>query len=95
MIGATLLPLMLPVASPVRAEKDAAIRAREGDINHWIEYYRKNQQPPQPAVPAQQTTEKEREKGEHAAQQPVAAETNLPDKLRRSQKKKVIDEGKR
>jgi hypothetical protein len=27
------------------AEKDAATKAREGDVNHWIEYYRKNREP--------------------------------------------------
>jgi hypothetical protein len=52
LIGA-LLVLMLLVASPTRAEKDAAIKAQEGDINHWIEYYRKNQQQP-PVAPAPQ-----------------------------------------
>jgi hypothetical protein len=44
LIGA-VLALILLVATPTRAEKDAATRAREGDINHWIEYYRKNREP--------------------------------------------------
>jgi hypothetical protein len=35
-----VLALILLVATPTRAEKDAASKAREGDINHWIEYYR-------------------------------------------------------
>jgi len=30
---------------PARAEKDAATKAQEGEINHWIEYYRKNREP--------------------------------------------------
>ena len=49
--GAVLL-LMLPPVPPAHAEKDAAIQAQEGDINHWIEYYRKNQPPQQAVVPA-------------------------------------------
>jgi hypothetical protein len=40
-----LLALMLLGAAPARAEKDAAMKAREGEINHWIEYYRKDRAP--------------------------------------------------
>jgi len=35
-----VLALILLVATPTRAEQDATSKAREGDINHWIEYYR-------------------------------------------------------
>jgi hypothetical protein len=53
LIGA-ILALMLLAATPTRAEKDAATKAREGDINHWIEYYQKNRQQTQPVAPAPQ-----------------------------------------
>jgi hypothetical protein len=57
---------MLLVASPVHAEKDAAIKAREGDINHWIDYYRRNHAPAAapPVTPQSAVGEKaeEREK---------------------------------
>jgi hypothetical protein len=33
------------LAAPAPAEKDAATKAREGDVNHWIEYYGKNREP--------------------------------------------------
>ena len=68
MTGA-ILALMLLVAMPARAEKDAAMKAREGEINHWIEYYRNNRQQALPVVPASQDTagkrkeEYEKEKG--------------------------------
>ena len=58
-----VLALMLLVAAPARAEKDAAMKAREGEINHWIEYYRKNQQQPQPVAPAPQGAVVEAERG--------------------------------
>jgi hypothetical protein len=59
-----ILALILLVATPTRAEEGAATKAREGDVNHWIEYYRKNHQQPQPVAPARQATvvEEEREK---------------------------------
>jgi hypothetical protein len=52
------------LAAPAPAEKDAATKAREGDVNHWIEFYRKNQQQPQPVAPGRQgaVVEEEREK---------------------------------
>jgi len=40
-----ILALMLFVAAPARAEKDAAVKGREGEINDWIEYYRKDREP--------------------------------------------------
>jgi hypothetical protein len=39
---------VLGFAAPVAAQKDAATRAQEGGVDHWIEYYRKNQ-PSKPA----------------------------------------------
>ena len=45
-----ILALTFLAAMPARAEKDAATKAQEGEINHWIEYYRKNREPA--AVPA-------------------------------------------
>ena len=44
LIGA-ILALTFLAAMPARAEKDAATKAQEGEINHWIEYYRKNREP--------------------------------------------------
>lgn len=51
-----ILALTLLAAAPARAEKDAATKAREGEINHWIEYYRKNRQQTPPVTPAPQGT---------------------------------------
>ena len=62
LIGA-ILALTLPAAAPARAEKDAATKAREGDINHWIEYYQKNRQQSQPVAPVPQGAA-EKEKGQ-------------------------------
>ena len=58
-----IVALMVLVAAPAKAEKDAAVKAREGEINHWIEYYRKNQPQPQPVAPAPQGTVVEAERG--------------------------------
>ena len=44
LIGA-ILALTFLAAMPARAEKDAATKAQEGEINHWIEYYRKDRAP--------------------------------------------------
>ena len=47
---ATLLLLL----APALAGADAAIRAREGDIGHWIEYYQRDRQPQAASRPARQ-----------------------------------------
>lgn len=58
-----ILALTLLAAAPARAEKDAATKAQEGEINHWIEYYRKNRQQTQPVNPAPQgAAEKEEQR---------------------------------
>lgn len=36
-----ILGAVLSVAPPAAAEKDAAVKAQEGEINHWIGYFRK------------------------------------------------------
>jgi len=56
----TILALTL-LAAPAPAEKDAATKAREGDVNHWIEYYRKNREPAAtlPATPQNGAAKKE------------------------------------
>ena len=51
-----ILALMLLVAMPAQAEKDAAMKAREGEINQWIEYYRKNRQQAPPVASGPQDT---------------------------------------
>jgi hypothetical protein len=52
-LNGAILALTLSATAAVHAENDAATRTREGEINHWIEYYRKNQQPP-PVAPVPQ-----------------------------------------
>jgi hypothetical protein len=48
---------MLGLTGEVSAQKDAAEKAQEGSIEHWIEYYKAQQRkpaatpPPQPAAP--------------------------------------------
>ena len=64
-----ILALTFLAAMPARAEKDAATKAQEGEINHWIEYYRKNREPVavRPATPqagAASGEEREKRKGE-------------------------------
>ena len=62
-----ILALTFLAAMPARAEKDAATKAQEGEINHWIEYYRKNREPAAapPATPqAGVASGEEREKAE-------------------------------
>ena len=70
--GAIIVVTML-VAAPARAEKekDAAMKVREGEINHWIEYYRRDREAaPTSAtanrshVKADEETEKRKEKRE-------------------------------
>ncbi len=59
-----VLALMLLMAAPARAGQDAAMKAREGEINQWIEYYRKDREPAA-ASPAKRngvTADAEREK---------------------------------
>jgi hypothetical protein len=61
----TIAVLTFLAAAPVRAEKDAATKAQEGEINHWIEYYRKDREPAAapPATPQDgAVSEEEREK---------------------------------
>jgi hypothetical protein len=60
-----ILALMLLAAAPARAEKDAAIKAQEGNVDHWIEFYRKDREPAAapPATPQDgAVSEEEREK---------------------------------
>ena len=62
-----ILTLTFLAAMPARAEKDAATKAQEGEINHWIEYYRKNREPAAapPATPQDGAASgEEREKAE-------------------------------
>ena len=40
-----ILALMILTAAPAHAEKDAAIKAQEGNVDHWIEFYRRNREP--------------------------------------------------
>jgi hypothetical protein len=51
-LTSAILVLTLLAAAPARAERDAATKAQEGEINQWIDYYRKNRQ--QPGTPAPQ-----------------------------------------
>lgn len=68
-----ILALMLLVAAPARGEKDAAMKAREGEINHWIEYYRKDRQPAAASPAATRngvTADGEREKRKEEREKP-------------------------
>jgi len=50
LIAAALVALTaLTFADPVSAQKDAAEKAKEGAIEHWIEYYKSTQ--PKPSTP--------------------------------------------
>ena len=49
MIAAAIAALGFAVA--VLAQKDAAEKAKEGSIDHWIEYYRGEQRPPAAGSP--------------------------------------------
>lgn len=40
-----ILALALLGAAPAQSAKDAATKAQEGELNHWIEYYRKAREP--------------------------------------------------
>jgi len=56
---------MFLTAAPAHAEKDAAIKAPEGNVDHWIEIYRKNREPaaaPPVTPPDGVASEEEREK---------------------------------
>ncbi len=68
-----VLALILLVAVPARAEKDAAMKAREGEINHWIEYYRKDREPAAASSAATRsgvTADEEREKRKEKRETP-------------------------
>lgn len=41
------LAVLLLLVMPSLATADAAVKAREGEINHWIEYYQRDRQPQQ------------------------------------------------
>ena len=55
MIAATISAAIaaLGFVSPLWAQKDAAEKAKEGGIEHWIEYYKAEQRKPS-ATPPQQ-----------------------------------------
>jgi hypothetical protein len=55
-IAAVLLALQAPGAG---AQKDAAERVREGDVNQWVEYYRQQRAATPP--PKEATADKARE----------------------------------
>ena len=68
-----VLALMLLVAAPALAEKDAAMKAREGEINQWIEYYRKDREPAPASSAAKRnsvTADGEREKCKEEREKP-------------------------
>ena len=63
-----ILALMFLAGVPAHAEKDAAIKAQEGNVDQWIEYYRKDREPatappatPQGGVAAENAGEKRKE----------------------------------
>jgi hypothetical protein len=83
----TIAALTFLAAAPARAEKDAATKAQEGEINHWVEYYRKTRKQSQPVVPAEEEREKRKEesKGGRAvlgAQREPREESERPNESR-------------
>jgi hypothetical protein len=44
--------------APQVAVADAATKAREGDVNQWIEYYRRDRSPERPARPSREDSER-------------------------------------
>jgi hypothetical protein len=42
---------LLALAGPAPAEGDAAIKAQEGSVEHWIEYYRQQRESRPPTQP--------------------------------------------
>jgi hypothetical protein len=62
LIRAIISAALLMSAWPAAGQRDAAVKAQEGDINHWIEYYRTNgaampsgqrrSEPPSSSVPS-------------------------------------------
>ncbi|MGH8632402.1 MAG: hypothetical protein ACREU7_16765 [Burkholderiales bacterium] len=65
------LPVLLLLVAPSIAAADAAVKAREGEINHWIEYYRRDRQTKEPPRPAAQ---------EGARREPARAEGGATEK---------------
>ncbi len=59
-----ILVLTFLAAVPARAEKDAATKAQEGEINHWIEYYRKNRDRHRPRCRRHRKTVRRRKRKE-------------------------------
>ena len=68
---------MLTFATPVSAQKDAAEKAKEGGIEHWIEYYKANQ-PKASSKPAPQSVDGtkpvDRAKSDASLQEKTSAE---------------------
>jgi len=59
-------PVLLLCVLPALAAGDAAVKAREGEINHWIEYYQRDRtpQPARPVVQEKQDSLSKRSGGE-------------------------------
>lgn len=58
------------MAGAALAQKDAAEKAKEGDIGHWIEYYRAGQRNP---LSDPQAPEGAAVRGKHSASAPAPA----------------------
>jgi hypothetical protein len=56
--------LFMALACAAAAQKDAAEKAQEGNVDNWIEYYKKQRQakPPEAAAAQGSAAEAEREK---------------------------------
>jgi hypothetical protein len=66
---------MLAFAIPASAQKDAAEKAKEGGIEHWIEYYKSTQ--PKPSTPPAQESVNQIKHGERAGSDtPLLEKTN-------------------
>jgi hypothetical protein len=53
-----IAPLAVCLLLPQLVQADAATKAREGEINHWIEYYRRERMIDRPERPTREEAER-------------------------------------
>jgi len=55
---ALIAPLAACLLVPQLVQADAATKAQEGDVNHWIEYYRRERTPDRPERPTREEAQR-------------------------------------
>ncbi len=69
----------MTLACSAAAQKDAAEKVQEGNVNNWIEYYKKQREsaasPPSPSAGQNPAAEAEREKGKGKSEDSKAGAT--------------------